>query len=324
MTPLISIIIPTYNRKSSLMRSLESLQKQKNALMEIIVVDNAHEKSIHNEIKKFNHTATYPVIYISEQKLGLHFARHKGAITAKTEILIFTDDDATFSPDWVKSYIDAFFKYPKMVAAGGPVRPKWESNPPIWLKEFMGESKIFTPFSLMDSYKKFNLDKKGYFFGVNMAVRKKTLFEVGGFNPELIGNTYVGDGEFGLNKKLWQKKLLIGYVPQAIIFHQIPNDRMTLDYLLKRMVNEGASNAYSLFHSGIPNYFVLILKIIALALKNIKLFAAALFYKGKTDSNSLNIQLEAYRIYGQIIYMLRLLTDQNFRSLVLQKDWLKE
>ena len=322
MTPLISIIIPTYKRKSSLMRALESLQKQKNASMEIIVVDNAHEKSIHNEIKKFNHTATYPVTYISEQKLGLHFARHKGAITAKTEILIFTDDDATFSPDWVKSYTDAFVKYPEMVAAGGPVRPKWESNPPIWLKEFMGESKFFTPFSLMDPYKKFNLDKRGYFFGVNMAVRKKTLFEVGGFNPELIGNTYVGDGEFGLNKKLWCNKLLIGYTPSALVYHHISKERMTLNYLKMRMRNEGISTVYSVIHPQIPSRIKLFILSFAILLKNMKLFIASIVYNGKTDGNSLNIQLTAEHKFSQINYIFRLIFDKNLRSIVEKSNWL--
>lgn len=318
----ISVIIPTYKRNTSLLRTLASLQEQKLAILEIIVVDNASDSQLHDIVEKFNHSAFHLITYISEHKVGLHFARHAGAKESKAEVLIFTDDDATFSPDWVKAYIDAFDKYPDMIAAGGPVTPKWETNPATWLKEFIGESKIFTPLSLMNPYKKFRLDKKGYFFGVNMAIRRKTLFKFGGFNPELIGNIYVGDGEFGLIKKLWQKRLLIGYIPQAIVYHHIAKERMTLNYLKMRMGNEGISTIYSKIHPQIPNRGKLFILSFVKLLKNLKLFIASVVYKGKTDNNSLNIQLSAEHEYSQICYLLRLIFNKNLRSIVEKCNWL--
>lgn len=320
--PSISIIIPTYKRNTSLLRTLVSLQEQKLDILEIIVVDNADDPQLYDEIIKFNRRTIHPISYISENKVGLHFARHTGAKVAKGEILLFTDDDATFHSSWANSYLHAFIKYENMVAAGGPVRPKWESDPPIWLKEFIGKSKIFTPLSLMDPYKKFRLDKKGYFFGVNMAVRKKTLFEVGGFNPELIGDTYVGDGEFGLIKKLWRKKLLMGFIPSALVYHQISKERMTLNYLKIRMKNEGISYVYGLLNNQIPPPHKFLFMMVSILFNNYKLWLADLYHRSKTNINALNIQLQAANFRGQLIYLFRLLIDKNLRYYVKKSDWL--
>mgnify|MGYP001608514904 CR=1 FL=1 len=323
-----SIIIPTYDRPDLLVKTISSALEQSypRENYEIIVIDNSKNSTATSRamgpfLKK---PSDQNFRYIKLDKIGVHYARNKGAQIAQSDLLIFTDDDCILSKNLISSYISAFKEYPNMDVSGGPIKLRWETPPPKWLYRLMGDSKVFYMLSKMEPYDNFHLDKKGFFFSANIAIKKKILFKVGGFNPELVGNSYVGDGETGLYKKLWQQKILIGYVPQAIIFHQISQKRITLDYFMKRMVNEGASNAYSIFHSGIPNYFILILRIIALVFRNIKLFIAALFYKGKTDSNSLSIQLEAYRVYGQIIYMIRLLIDKNFRRLVLQKNWLKE
>ena len=114
-----------------------------------------------------------------------------------------------------------------MAAAGGPVKPKWDVNPPPWLLEYlakyMDRYNNFTLLSLMDLSNTFSLSKQGYFFGVNMAIRKEILFKVGGFNPDSFGDIWLGDGESGLNRKLWKRSELIGYIPDALVYHHIPN-----------------------------------------------------------------------------------------------------
>ena len=74
-----------------------------------------------------------------------------------------------------------------MMASGGPVRPIWETEPPQWLLDYIAESKIFTILSIMEPHTEFRIDQKGGFFGVNTAIRRNILFEVGGFNPDSFG-----------------------------------------------------------------------------------------------------------------------------------------
>ena len=108
-----------------------------------------------------NGEGSKPLRLIQEPELGLHNARHAGARVAKGKILVFTDDDATFDPNWLRAYAKAFDSHPEMMAAGGPVRPAWEVAPPKWLRALMGDTTEFGMLSLMEPYKEFRLDPKG-------------------------------------------------------------------------------------------------------------------------------------------------------------------
>jgi len=320
---MISVIIPTYNRPQVLLQALQSLQKQTLNNFEIIVVDNAADRVVEKMVKKFNATARMPARYIPEPNLGVHNARHAGARVARGEILAFTDDDATFDPGWLQSYAEACSEHPEMAAAGGPVRPAWEVSPPEWLLEFMGDKRVFPILSLMEPYDEFRLDSRGFFYGVNMAIRRNVLFEVGGFNPEAFGEIWLGDGETGLNRKLWRRGMLIGYVPRAIVYHHIPPERMTVGYFLRRMANEGACDAYARYHHGIPSRLILIRDIAVVCRRKMKTWIkAAILHRRRTPS-CLQIRLDAARSLSRVQYTWRLLYDTRFRNFVEKKDWLE-
>src|SRR5207244_2638099 len=176
------------------------------------------------------------------------------AHAAQGEILVFTDDDATFDPDWLQAYADAFDCHPEMTAAGGPVRPAWEAPPPPWFTQFM-EDKSCGILSLMEPFEEFRLGPEAFFWGVNMAIRREVLFAVGGFNPEAFGDIWLGDGESGLNRKLRERRMPIGYVPGAVVHHHIPPGRMTVDYVCHRLANQEACELYTTYHDRIPVAF---------------------------------------------------------------------
>lgn len=90
-------------------------------------------------------------------------------------------------PGFVAAYVEAFESNPEMAAAGGPVYPEWEVPPPEWLLRMATADTICIPFSLMDLGDEAMLSAEGFFFSNNMAIRKGTLFELGGFNPESFG-----------------------------------------------------------------------------------------------------------------------------------------
>lgn len=320
----ITVVIPTYLRADSLLSALQSLQAQTLTEFEILVVDNAAEQVLAEQVTEFNRTARVPARYVPEPELGLHNARHRGVREAKHGLLVFTDDDATFAPSWLASYSRAFDEHGQMAAAGGPVRPAWQVPPPDWLLDFMGDAKSFGHLSLMEPYQEFRLDPKGYFWGVNMAIRRELLFEVGGFNPEAFGDTWLGDGESGLNHKLWDRGMLIGYVPGAVVYHQIPPQRMTLSYLRQRTANQGACDLYTYFHRREVNWPRLVRYMGAVGKKNIIYIIAALLVRGRTDIRSLRLQLLAEAALSQLKYAARLILDRKLRKLVAQDRWIDE
>jgi glycosyltransferase involved in cell wall biosynthesis len=320
----ISVVIPTYKRPKPLLLHLCSLQEQTLSSFEIIVVDNAADAEIERLVAEFNQTARLPVRYVPEPRLGVVYARHTGARAAGGDILVFTDDDQTSEPAVLQAYANAFAAHPEMAAAGGPIRLVWESPPPQWLIEYMGQAKMFPPLGFVDVYDEFRLDPKGFLFSGNMAIRREVLFQVGGFNPELVGDLYFGDGEVGLYQKLWQRQMLIGYVPEALMYHYIPPQRMTVEYFRRRWANEGAADMYTRYHPGIPDRLRLFTHAAAIAVKNSKFWLGARWLRGRTDRRSVDVQMHAARTQSQVKYLSRLMFDNELRGLVLKKDWLNE
>jgi glucosyl-dolichyl phosphate glucuronosyltransferase len=317
----ISVIIPTYNRLANLCQCLGSLQEQSLPDMEIIVVDNAADPEVERKVAKFNDNARVVARYLAEPALGLHFARHAGAQAAQGDVLVFTDDDATFAPDWLEAYADAFDDHSQMAAAGGPVRPVWEQPPPPWFRQFM-DDKSCGILSLMEPFEEFRLGPEAFFWGVNMAIRREVLFAVGGFNPEAFGDIWLGDGESGLNHKLRERRLPIGYVPRAVVHHHIPPGRMTVEYVCHRLANQEACELYTTYHRGIPHRPHLCRHALVTALKNGKCLIGAWFVKGRTDTGSLDVQIRAARARARLKYLARLIGDDEFRKLVRKEDWL--
>lgn len=315
--------MPTYRRSAVLMRCLESVQQQTLADFEVLVVDNSPSADLRTTIEAFNAGAERPARYVAEPRLGLHNARHAGARAASGSVLVFTDDDAVFDPDWLAAYARAFEAHPEMTAAGGRVLPAWDAPPPAWLRVLMqADPSLFPPLSLMDLSPEFRLSRDGIFFGVNMAIRRQALLETGGFNPEIFGERWLGDGETGLNRKLWARGDLIGYLPDAIVHHRVPPERMTVGYLRRRQANDGACDMYARFHARMPSLGGLARAAAAVIRESARDWAAEPLFRGRTDPRALRVQMRAARAWARLGYVVRLMVSPQLRTLVTRDNWL--
>lgn len=325
-TAFLSVIVPTFRRPALALQCLTSLQAQSipESEFELILVDNAADAGLRQEVEALNRTARVPTRYLPESEPGAHTARHAGSRIARGTILVFTDDDVTFDPGWLDAYRRAFREHPDMVAAGGTVRPNWEEPPPAWLRQFMQGKAMFPMLSLMDLSDSFTLTRDGIFFSLNMAIRRTTFFELGGFNPDTYGNTWLGDGETGLNRKLWARGALIGYVPRAVVYHHISAERTTLEYLQAREANDGACDMYGRFHDAKMDGRSLVREAARICVRNARDWLAAVVMRGRTDPRSLRVQFRAARTRAQLAYVTRLLVDPERRALVAKQDWLNE
>ncbi len=321
--PSISVILCTYKRPEYVLKAIESLQKQTLMEYELILVDNAVDNGLKENIETLNQNARVKVCYLPETQLGLHNAQHTGVRAARGDLFVFTDDDATFEPGWLQAYVDAFAAHPKMAAAGGPIHPVWEAPPPQWILNFIGDAKKFPILSFMEPFDDFQLAPENFsFYGVNMAIRRKDFFHVGGINPDSFGDIWLGNGETGLYYKLQEEGKLIGYIPEALVYHHILKERMTVSYFRERMANEGACAMYTLFHHDIPDTFQLSKHAVMTVISHVGLWIKAILRRGKTDPQSLWIQMNAAKTQTQLMYIMRLMFHEKFRKFVRKKDWL--
>ncbi|MCI0615526.1 glycosyltransferase [bacterium] len=325
LAPKISVIISAHNGAQRLRTTLPSHLNQTlpRQLYEVILVDNASSDDTREFVTQLNGQHNSPIRYVYEERLGLHNARHAGARAAKGDILFFTDDDASIDKDLLSQYVEAFEHHPAMSAAGGVAKPRWEKSPEPWLTELVQNGKFFPALALLDPYPNFQLSPDGYFFGVNVAIKRELLFRLGGFNPESFGNRFLGDGDTGLLRKLWLNGLHIGFIPTAKVHHHIPAHRMTISYLKHWAHNWGAEDAYSKYSQAMPSTARLCFDLLSLLVTRVpKIFFVWMLHSGKHDPRSVHRIMSASYSLEQIRYIWRLIFSKKFRGFVTYQDWL--
>jgi glycosyltransferase involved in cell wall biosynthesis len=115
--PTIGVIIPTHNRKDSLLRTLDSLGQQTFPVnrFEVIVVDDGSTDDTHIiESQQFPFT----VRYAYQKNQGATTARNYGATISQSEILVFIDDDVTISPQTLGAFAELCGQSTKVLVVG--------------------------------------------------------------------------------------------------------------------------------------------------------------------------------------------------------------
>jgi len=257
-----SIIIPTYNRADVILRSLETWTKQTlpTSEFEVIVVDNNSTDGSGELLKNF--VLPYPNFrYLLETRKGSTNARHAGAAIAQADILIFCDDDGLFNPTCVQEVLNVYAANENVAAVAGKIEIEWDAPAPDWIEPYLfmlgrlnyGDEVIYR--------------KDIYLNGGIFSIRKSVFDALGGFNPDLVGDYLVGDGDTGLVIKLHKAGKLISWTPFATMQHlQFVARQGTERDMGRRFFNTGISNAYGVFRENNFRFNAKVLKYILLAL----------------------------------------------------------
>ncbi len=272
-----SIIVPTYNRSDQLFRTLMSLVNLDfdNKAFEVIVVDNGSTDKTKEVVFDFiKANPSYSIRYFYDDIPGLLTGRHRGARESKSEILVFIDDDVHADKGWLTAICNSFDNNANVHLVGGKCLPLYEAEPPKWINYFWNYfpdgSKMLVDLSLCDYGEIEKLVSPLWIWGLNFSIRKKTLYECGGFHPDSIPKKwqqFQGDGETGLSIKVQEMGYKAMYNPKAIVLHEVPTERMSFTYFDKRKFYQGVCNSYTeirlnkgVFDSKINYIFTKILK----------------------------------------------------------------
>lgn len=113
----ISVIIPTYNRRDSLLRTLKSLEQQtlpRDQLSVIIVDDGSTDDTQSIASQPF----PFSLRYLQQKNQGATVARNYGASISASEILVFMDDDITISAHTLAAFADTLDQKRKILVMG--------------------------------------------------------------------------------------------------------------------------------------------------------------------------------------------------------------
>lgn len=231
----VSVIICSYNREAYIINALESLYNQtlNKSLFEVLVVDNNSTDNTQQVCTEYLATHTDAnFYYVTEPNQGASFARNTGAALAKSNVLVFMDDDAVAYPDYLEKTVDFFNANPEASALGGRIIPKYIPEEPKWMSHFV--SSLIGNFNYSNDAVQFAPGK--YPLESNMAVLKKDFDSIGGFNinlPGVKGTLRIGgEGkEFFLKLQNAGKKFY--YDPLIIVDHVVEVKKLTREYMYR-------------------------------------------------------------------------------------------
>ncbi len=112
----VSVIIPCYNAKDTILETIESLFNQTYTSWEAILINDGSTDStlkIANELSKKDNR----IKVFSQKKSGVSSARNKGMGLAKYEYVLFLDADDLILPEHLKTLTDAITAEPEYGAA---------------------------------------------------------------------------------------------------------------------------------------------------------------------------------------------------------------
>lgn len=237
-----SIAICTHNRAADLREALLSLMQQSyQDDYEIIVVDNRSTDHTKQVVMAFRELLATPIRYVYEERLGLSVARNRAIREAGGEYVLFLDDDAAASADWIGELARLFDRDPRVGCAGGKIEPVWEGGAPAWLPP--ENRTLYSILDYADEIKEMHAPDIP--FGANMAFRKSIFDEMPAFREDLgrVGNNLLSNEESELIARVRGRGFKVIYTPYASVLHKIPRSRISRKWLLRRIYWQGVSNA---------------------------------------------------------------------------------
>ena len=232
----VSLIICTYNRCESLLKTLESVAASvlpPSIEWEVVVVDNNSQDQTSAAVEEFSDRHPGRFRYLFEPTQGLSNARNAGILAAQGEVIAFTDDDVIVHPSWLLNLTRPFLER-SWAGAGGRVLPFQGVVLPPWLSlspPYDLGGRVAALFDQGGEPKELNLPP----YGANMAFRREMFQKYGHFRRDLgrRPDSLIGGEETEFGMRLIAARERLFYKPSAIVYHPVPEERLTKEYLFR-------------------------------------------------------------------------------------------
>jgi glycosyltransferase involved in cell wall biosynthesis len=177
--PLISVVIPTYNRSKVIGRCIENILCQDYENFEIIVVDDGSSDQTQEVVGKYLDKITY----LRQENSGAGAARNAGAMVANGEWIAYQDSDDVWMPDKLSRQVEAISAYPDadVISSNLLIYREHLKKEVNWF-EFIGFEQ--PSLKLLDNPFKVHLEKRFAWLQASL-IRKEKLLSVGLNDPSL-------------------------------------------------------------------------------------------------------------------------------------------
>jgi glycosyltransferase involved in cell wall biosynthesis len=254
----ISLIICCYNSETRISATLEHIAKQKidNLQLEVILVDNNSSDNTAKVAIEVWSKLGYPfcLSILTEPTPGLSYARKKGVLSAKGEMIIFCDDDNWLSEYFIMQGLEIMNSNHEIGVLGGRGIPVFEGEEPDWFSTFQGCYAV--GFQAIYSG---DITSRGYVWGAGCFIRRQTLLRLyeSGFESFCSGRKE-GLLLSGDDSEICKWHILIGkklWYDESLVFkHFIEKHRLQKDYLSRLIQGFNLSTEYLTLYDEVIFY----------------------------------------------------------------------
>lgn len=224
-----SIVICTRQRPQDLAACLEAIAAEIAAGREVIVVDNGPDAETRAAAEAAN------VRYVVEPRPGLSRARNAGVIAATGDVVIFVDDDVRPEPGWADALMCRFDADHVGLVCGLVLPDKLETPAQIGFEYELGFGGMgLLPLRFDGEFRA--AWRKGVPVwdigaGANMAIRRRRVIELGGFDERIGPGAAGGCGD---DSEFWHRLIFAGdsaiYEPLSVVRHRHRRDWAALEH----------------------------------------------------------------------------------------------
>ena len=228
----VSVVILTFRRPEMFRRSVESVLSQEDIghAVEVVVVDNDPARSAEAVVADLAQQARVPLRYIGEARAGISHARNAGVAASRGRHIAFLDDDEVAGPNWLAALLSAAEAFQADIVVG-PVVPRFAAPVSSYAAGIYnrnaaaatGESVIWS--------------------GIGNALlhRDRCLSDSAPFDLRF---GLSGGEDAILMARLRERGRRLVWCAEAVVTEDIPAEKATPGYLLRRAFRAGQTTAY--------------------------------------------------------------------------------
>jgi succinoglycan biosynthesis protein ExoM len=230
----VSIIIPTFRRPALLRAAIASLlaQQKLDASAEIVVIDNDPAGSAAEVVTELAPGSPLELRYLREPRPGISHARNAGVAASRGFYVAFLDDDEAASPLWLASFLAAMREHVTDIVVG-PVRPAFPAGavvPAYARRIYERDAGTATGQAIEWSG-----------IGNSLLRRDRCFAAAVPFDPQL---GLSGGEDTIFLARLRERGRRVVWCAEAVVTEDIPADKLTPGYLLRRAFRAGQTTAF--------------------------------------------------------------------------------
>jgi GT2 family glycosyltransferase len=207
----ISIIIPSHNRREQLAKALNHIAAMDypSELVEVVGVLDGCTDGSGRMLETLCHTFPFKLRWLEQAQGGPAAARNAGVLSARSEYILFLDDDVMATPNLLKEHCRVHLENPQTVVVGTMSRPS-DSQGPVWVRweEHLLEKQYS---DILNG--KYQFTPRQFYTG-NCSLKKAWIIEAGMFDE-----TFKRFEDVELAYRLHRLNLSFQFDPAAVAYH---------------------------------------------------------------------------------------------------------